>query len=106
VGIDRRGPGVGYGSPSVLLRHDLQAGTVETHGFGPDLVPGEAIFVPKAADAPEDDGYVLAFTHSRSGAPSEFVILAHRDFKGEPVARVRLPTRVPLGLHGNWMPEI
>jgi carotenoid cleavage dioxygenase-like enzyme len=23
----------------------------------------------------------------------------------EPVARVHLPARVPLGLHGNWLPD-
>ncbi|MGH7896969.1 MAG: carotenoid oxygenase family protein, partial [Candidatus Binatia bacterium] len=30
-------------------------------------------------------------------------ILDARDFTGEPLARVRLPHRVPYGFHGNWL---
>jgi carotenoid cleavage dioxygenase-like enzyme len=33
------------------------------------------------------------------------VILAAQDFTGQPVARVHLPTRIPLGFHGNWIPD-
>jgi carotenoid cleavage dioxygenase-like enzyme len=33
------------------------------------------------------------------------VILAAQDFTGEPIARVHLPVRVPLGLHGSWIPD-
>lgn len=86
-----------------LLKHDLADGSVEVHDFGPDLVAGEPLFVPAAADAAEDDGHVLTFLSGRGGAPGELAILAARDFGGEPVARVLLPARVPLGLHGRWM---
>ncbi|MEU6865336.1 carotenoid oxygenase family protein [Streptomyces sp. NPDC046876] len=36
----------------------------------------------------------------------ELVILAARDFGGEPLARIHLPVRVPLRLHGNWVPDV
>ena len=35
---------------------------------------------------------------------SDLVILDAADFGGEPVARIRLPRRVPYGFHGNWIP--
>jgi carotenoid cleavage dioxygenase-like enzyme len=35
---------------------------------------------------------------------STFVIVDAEDFSGEPVARIKLPRRVPLELHGNWCP--
>jgi carotenoid cleavage dioxygenase-like enzyme len=35
---------------------------------------------------------------------SIFLILNSEDFADEPVAVVKLPQRVPLGLHGNWCP--
>jgi len=31
-------------------------------------------------------------------------VLDARDITDGPVARVKLPRRVPFGFHGNWMP--
>ena len=62
-------------------------------------------FVPAGPDAAEDDGYVMAFVHNPDRGAADLVILAPQDFTGEPVARVRLPARVPLGFHGNWIAD-
>jgi len=40
-----------------------------------------------------------------SGGAADLVILAAQNFTGEPVARVHLPTRIPLGFHGSWIPD-
>ncbi|SEO04497.1 carotenoid oxygenase family protein [Actinacidiphila rubida] len=32
------------------------------------------------------------------------MILSAQDFTAEPLARAHLPVRVPLGLHGSWVP--
>ncbi|NBE95273.1 carotenoid oxygenase family protein [Nonomuraea sp. KC401] len=90
---------------SVLLKHDLVRGTVETHGFGRDAAVGEAVFVPSSAGAAEDDGYVMAFVHDPDRGASDLVILAAQDFTGAPIATVHLPVRVPLGFHGSWIPS-
>ena len=58
-----------------------------------------------AADAAEDDGYVMAFVHNPERSAADLLILAAQDFSGEPVARVELPARVPLGFHGSWIPD-
>ncbi|MDH2426070.1 carotenoid oxygenase family protein [Sphaerisporangium sp. TRM90804] len=89
----------------VLLKHDLVRGTVETHAFGRDAAVGEAVFVPSAAGAAEDDGYVMAFVHDPVRGATDLVILAAQDFTGAPVAAVHLPVRVPLGFHGSWIPS-
>jgi carotenoid cleavage dioxygenase len=90
---------------NALLKHDLAAGTTQAHGFGPDAPAGEAVFAPSSPDAAEDDGYVMAFVHDPDRGAADLVLLAGQDFTGEPVARVHLPARVPLGFHGSWIPD-
>jgi carotenoid cleavage dioxygenase len=90
---------------NALLKHDVAAGTVQTHQFGRDAAVGEAVFAPASPTAAEDDGYVMAFVHNPDRGAADLVVLAGRDFTGEPVARVHLPARVPLGFHGNWISD-
>jgi carotenoid cleavage dioxygenase-like enzyme len=90
---------------NALLKHDLTGGTAEAHDFGRDATAGEAVFVPASADAAEDDGYVLAYAHNPDRNASDLVILAAQDFSAEPVARVHLPARIPLGFHGSWIAD-
>ncbi|WP_295842114.1 carotenoid oxygenase family protein [uncultured Microbacterium sp.] len=90
---------------NVLYKHDLLGGRTQRRSFARDAAVGEAIFVPRrgGTDA-EDDGYLLSYVHAPERGASDLVILAADDFEGEELARVHLPSRVPLGLHGNWIP--
>ena len=86
-----------------LLRHDLDARRTETHAFGPGKETGEAVFVPRTADAPEGDGWLLSLVYDRTTDRSELAVIDTADFTGEPVATVQLPTRVPHGFHATWI---
>ena len=66
---------------------------------------GEAVFAPASPAATEDDGYVMAFVHNPDRGAAVLVILAAQDFTSQPVARIRLPARIPLGSHGSWIPD-
>jgi carotenoid cleavage dioxygenase len=88
---------------NAIMKHDLDAGTCETRNLGA-AVPGEFVFVPRAADAAEDDGWVLGLVYDPARDASDFVVLNARDVAGEPEAVVHLPVRVPFGFHGNWVP--
>jgi carotenoid cleavage dioxygenase-like enzyme len=90
---------------NAILKHDLAAHTVQAHEFGRDATAGEAVFAPAAAGSGEDDGYVMAFVHNPDRGAADLVILAAQDFTAEPVARVHLPARIPLGFHGSWIPD-
>jgi carotenoid cleavage dioxygenase-like enzyme len=90
---------------NALLKHDLARGTVEAHEFGRDATAGEAVFAPASAGAAEDDGYLLAYVHDPGRGAADLVILHSQDFTGEPVARVHLPARIPLGFHGSWIAD-
>jgi carotenoid cleavage dioxygenase len=91
--------------PSALVKYDLASGKVEAHAFGPGFAPGEGVFVPASRRAGEDEGFVLAFVHDAGRDGSDLVILDAGSFAGPPVARVRLPQRVPFGFHGAWVPD-
>lgn len=66
---------------------------------------GEPFFVPRSSDpaAPEDDGYILTFMHNEETSKSELLILDARSPTLEPVATVKLPSRVPYGFHGTFI---
>ena len=90
--------------PRSLVKYDLASGKVEAHEFGAGFAPGEGVFVPASGRAGEDEGFVLAYVYDASRDGSELVILDAASFGGRPVARIRLPQRVPFGFHGAWLP--
>ena len=90
-----------------LLRYDLDTGSATEHPFGTaDATggPGEAVFVPSStAPAGEDNGWYLGYIYDPDRDGSDLVIIDASDFAGKPVARIKLPQRVPYGFHGNWI---
>ncbi len=87
-----------------LIKHDLDQGSKETHNFGRGRVAGEFVFVPRTPDAAEDDGWLMGFVTEADGASTSLEILEARNFAASPVATVRLPHRIPPGIHGAWLP--
>lgn len=67
---------------------------------------GEPMFVPRSSDpeAPEDDGYILTFMHDEESEKSELLVLDASSPSLEMVASVKLPSRVPYGFHGTFIP--
>jgi carotenoid cleavage dioxygenase len=101
----RYGYTVGFtGGEGPAYRIDLETGAVDVHRFGPGRVTMEMVFVPRTADAAEDDGWCLSYLYDADTDSGEVVILDAGDFTGDPVARIHLPQRVPYGFHGNWVP--
>lgn len=74
----------------------------------------EPRFVPKSNAKTEDDGWLLTYAFDESqldekalaseDAKSELWIIDAKSMK-DVVAKVKLPQRVPYGLHGNWFSE-
>ena len=91
-------------SDSAIVHYD-EAGAVTEHGLGPDVVAGEAVFVPAADGAAENEGWLLTITTRRDGSASQLLVLDATDVAGPPVAAVRLPRGVPAGFHGSWIPD-
>jgi carotenoid cleavage dioxygenase-like enzyme len=87
---------------NAILKVDAETGFVVCHDFG-KRISGEATFIPRGANG-EDDGYLALFTFDPVERSSDFVLLDAARLDAEPVAVVRLPQRVPQGLHGSWIP--
>lgn len=88
-----------------LVKYDTVTGRSTTHEFGPGRYGSEAPFAPRTNPKSEDDGYLLTFIYDDEQDISELLIIDAQDMAGEPVARVRIPQRVPLGFHATWVPE-
>lgn len=76
----------------------------------------EAVFVPRKPEGEEDDGYLLFYVfdegtfldpitgHVKPNSTSELWILEAKEMKTV-VAKIKLPSRVPYGLHGTFVSE-
>lgn len=91
------------GSPAGVIRHDLETGGRTMHIFDAGRVPGEFVFVPRTADAAEDDGWLMGYVVDPHTDATDLVLLDARDLAAPAIASVALPQRVPLGFHGNWI---
>ncbi|GJN10261.1 hypothetical protein PR202_ga28340 [Eleusine coracana subsp. coracana] len=86
---------------SGFAKVDLWAGTVQKFVYGEGRFGGEPCFVPRPGGVDEDDGYVLGFVHDEARGESQLLIVNAADMKEE--AAVKLPGRVPYGLHGTFI---
>ncbi|RCV09510.1 hypothetical protein SETIT_2G035400v2 [Setaria italica] len=89
---------------SGFAKVDLETGTAEKFIYGEGRYGGEPCFVPRpgaGAGAEEDDGYVLCYVHDEARGASEMLVVNARDMREE--AAVKLPGRVPYGLHGTFI---
>ena len=111
--IDERRAGLPYrhgfrlgqvGGADAVVHHDLDRGGRAALSFAAGGRPSEAVFVPRAPDAPEGDGWLLTVVWRPGPGTSEMWVLDAQRVGEGPVAVVALPRRVPFGFHGSWVP--
>jgi 8'-apo-carotenoid 13,14-cleaving dioxygenase len=90
-------------SSNRLFKHDLEKGSRDVHEFGADHFPGEFVFIPKSANAAEDEGWLMGYVVDLAQDITNLVILDAQNFAGEPQAVIHIPHRIPPGFHGNWV---
>jgi carotenoid cleavage dioxygenase len=76
-----------------LQFHDLEAAAAQ-----------EPLFVPRSADSPEGDGFVLAAVDRFGEKRTDLLVLDGNDVSRPPIATVKLPFALPMAFHGSWMP--
>jgi carotenoid cleavage dioxygenase-like enzyme len=82
---------------------DPQTRAMTRRCAGDDCTLDEAVFVPPRPDAGHGDGYVLQLVERHADNRCDLLILDARHIDGEPVATIKIPIRLPGGLHGNWV---
>jgi carotenoid cleavage dioxygenase-like enzyme len=85
-----------------LLKVDTETGHIARHDFG-DRIAGEAVFIPRGGEG-DDAGWLATFLYDPDAGTSDLALLDAARVEEPPVAVIRLPQRVPQGLHGAWIP--
>lgn len=93
------------GPPFTCIGHwDADTDTLDFWYAGADSAPEEPVFVPRSADAPQGDGWLLTIVGRRAENRTDLVILDALNLSAGPVATIRFPMRVHEGFHGIWVP--
>jgi carotenoid cleavage dioxygenase-like enzyme len=87
-----------------LIKYDLRADRKESFRLPAHQLCYEASFAPRDGGDGEDDGYLVNYVTSELDFTSEFWVTRARDIEAGPIARVKLPQRVPPKFHGRWLP--
>jgi carotenoid cleavage dioxygenase len=62
------------------------------------------VFVPRAPDAAEGEGWLLATAYRAADCRSDLIVFDAQSLPDGPIATVQLSHRVPSGFHGSWVP--
>lgn len=85
-----------------LIHFDAATGQRKLWGEDRYLL-GEPVLAPRSAGADEADGYVITLAYDQSTRLTDLLIFDAADIEPGPVARVRMPLRIPAGFHGSWV---
>ena len=85
-----------------LAHINLKTNTRATYRLPPGDAVSEPIFVPRSADAPECDGYLLATIYRGAEHRSDLAVFDATALEKGPLVIAELTHRVPFGFHGNW----
>lgn len=101
----RHGYSAGWIRPGGIFdcvhHYDWDSGNVDSFVPGEGISCGEPAVVPRPGGG-EGEGYVLSLLFNRATNTSDLVVLDARRLADGPLASVKLPHRVPGGLHGAW----
>lgn len=97
------GMGEGPGSRATLGHVDLATRKVKAWQAGPNRQLQEPCFVPKSANAPEGEGYIVQIQPHLDDGQSDLLLFDAQRVDEGPLATIHIPFRMRFGLHGNWV---
>lgn len=88
---------------NVWYRFDHANGKINKFFAGDTHTLFEPQFVPRSPDAPEGDGYLIGVANDFAEMKSELVIVDAHAMEAGAIARVKLPFRLHMQVHGWWV---
>jgi len=86
-----------------FIKYDRERDSATVRQFDYGFVPGEPLFIPRSESAAEDEGYLLSYVYELGAQRSSLDILDARAIDARALASIKLPWRVPVGLHSTWI---
>ncbi|MGD0191000.1 MAG: carotenoid oxygenase family protein [Rhizomicrobium sp.] len=86
-----------------IAHFDVSTGKKNVLSLPKGDVTSEPVFVPRAEDSSEGEGWLLAVVYRGAEDRSDLIVLDAQNVGAGPVATAALPRRVPFGFHGNWV---
>jgi carotenoid cleavage dioxygenase-like enzyme len=86
-----------------VVHVDTDSGKEQRFLFGENERMGEPTFVPRAADAPEGDGFILTMVYRGESHTSYFAVLDTQRLADGPLLRAHLDHHIPAAFHGIWV---
>lgn len=80
-----------------------RGGQTDVYALADEDATSEAVFVPRAADSEEGEGWILAVVFRGAQMRSDLLVFDALHVSAGPIATVAIPHRVPNGFHGNWI---
>ena len=89
-----------------LVKYDTETGARQRWDYGAGCYGNEAPFAPRlgaTANDPEDDGYIVTFVTETGDWQSQCRVFDAKDISRGPIARIKIPQRIPTGFHCAWV---
>ena len=70
------------------------------------VIAGEPIFVPRSANAAEDDGWLLTLTYLPREHRTALTIVSAKNIESAPIAVAHTHSHFFPGFHGSWVDHV
>ncbi len=102
--VELKGGSAGGLLMNCLCLIDHQTGKEQHWWCGPVSSLQEPCFIPRSADAPEGDGWIVQVCNRLEEHRSDLLLFDALDIEKGPIATIQVPIRLRFGLHGNFAP--
>lgn len=102
--VELKGGSAGGLLMNCLCLIDHHTGKEQHWWCGPVSSLQEPCFIPRSADAPEGDGWIVQVCNRLEEHRSDLLLFDALDIEKGPIATIQVPIRLRFGLHGNFAP--